>query len=284
MRSTRTAILKVLMINNTNLSHWNRLQAKSLDAQFVNEMITGLNCSPFEAEAIVEKVHEVYVPLLETAQGLKPGQIQMTVIDASVAPNVPLAKAKQRLVTLTLHAGSEDIETRKKGSVPALRQKRLCRMCQEAFQQGGLLTLEDLANLFNCGVRTLVNDLAALRKQKIVPPLRSTTKDMGRAITHRQLIITLWLQGLEYSEIARKTNHTIDSVANYVDKFKRCAALFASGFDVDTVALMVKLSTPLTKEFQRIHSACQGVPHRLRELEDFLKKNRVRSLRGRKRS
>lgn len=272
------------MINNTNLSHWNRLQAKSLDAQFVNEMITGLNCSPFEAEAIVEKVHEVYVPLLETAQGLKPGQIQMTVIDASVAPNVPLAKAKQRLVTLTLHAGSEDIETRKKGSVPALRQKRLCRMCQEAFQQGGLLTLEDLANLFNCGVRTLVNDLAALRKQKIVPPLRSTTKDMGRAITHRQLIITLWLQGLEYSEIARKTNHTIDSVANYVDKFKRCAALFASGFDVDTVALMVKLSTPLTKEFQRIHSACQGVPHRLRELEDFLKKNRVRSLRGRKRS
>jgi len=276
-------MLKVPMINNTNLSHWSRLQAKSLDAQFVNEMITGLNCSPFEAEAIVEKVHEVYVPLLQTAQGLKPGQIQVTVIDASVAPNVPLAKAKQRLVTLTLHAGAEDIETRKKGSVPALRQKRLCRMCQEAFQQGGLLTLEDLANLFNCGVRTLVNDLAALRKQKIVPPLRSTTKDMGRAITHRQLIITLWMQGFEYSEIARKTNHTIDSVGNYVDKFKRCAALFASGFDVDTVALMVKLSTPLTKEFQRIHSACQGVPHRLRELEDFLKKNRVRSLRGRKR-
>jgi len=270
------------MINNTNLSHWNRLQAKSLDAQFINEMITGLNCSPFEAEAIVEKVHEVYMPLLETVQGLKPGQIQMTVIDASVAPNVPLAKAKQRLVTLTLHAGLEDIETRRKGSVPALRQKRVCRMCQEAFQQGGVLTLEDLANLFNCGVRTLVNDLAALRKQNIVPPLRSTTKDMGRAITHRRLIITLWLQGLEYSEIARKTNHTIESVANYVDKFKRCAALFASGFDLNTVALMVKLSTPLTQEFQRIHSEIKGVPHRLRELEDFFKKNRVRSLRGRK--
>jgi hypothetical protein len=282
MRSACTIMLKVLMINNTNFSHWNRLQAKSLDAQFINEMITGLNCSPFEAEAIVEKVHEVYLPLLETAQGVKPGQVQITVIDASVAPNVPLAKAKQRLVTLTLHAGAGDIETRKKGSVPVLRQKRLCRMCQEAFQQGGLLTLEDLANLFNCGVRTLVNDLAALRKQDIVPPLRSTTKDMGRAITHRRQIITLWLQGLEYSEIARKTNHSIDSVANYVDKFKRCAALFVSGFDLNTVALMVNLSTPLTQEFQRIHSEIQGVPHRLRELEDFLKKNRIRSLRGRK--
>jgi hypothetical protein len=159
------------MINNTNFAHWNRLQAKSLDAQFVNEMVTGLNCSPFEAEAIVEKVHEIYAPLWETSQGLKPGQIQVMVIDASVAPNVPLVKAKQRLVALTLQAGAEDIEIRKKGSVPALRQKRLCRMCQEAFQQGGLLTLEDLANLFNCGVRTLVNDLAALRKEKIVPSL-----------------------------------------------------------------------------------------------------------------
>jgi hypothetical protein len=265
------------MINNTNLAHWSRLKAKSLDAQFTNEMVAGLNCSPFEAEAIVEKVHEIYTPLLETAQG----QIQMTVIDASVAPNVPLAKAKQRLVTLTLHAGEEDIETRKKGSVPALRQKRLCRMCQEAFQQGGLLTLEDLANLFNCGVRTLVNDLAALRKKNIVPSLRSTTKDMGRAITHRRLIITLWLQGLEYSEIARKACHSIDSVANYVDKFKRCTALFASGFDVHTVALMVKLSTPLTQEFQRIRADLQGVPHRLRELEEFFKKNRVRSLKRR---
>jgi hypothetical protein len=271
------------MINNTSLGYWSRLQAKSLDAQFVNEMVTGLNCSPFEADAIVEKVHEIYTPLLETSQGLKPGQIQVTVVDASVAPNVPLVKAKQRLVTLTLHAGVEDIETRKKGSVPALRQRRLCRMCQEAFQQGGLLTLEDLANLFNCGVRTLVYDLADLRKKNIVPPLRSTTKDMGRAITHRRLIITLWLQGFEYSEIARKASHSVDSVANYVDKFKRCAALFASGFDVHTVALMVKLSTPLTQEFQRIHADLQGVPHRLRELEGFFKKNRVRSLRLRDR-
>lgn len=269
------------MINNTNFTHWHRLQAKTLDAQFMNEMISGLNCSPFEAESIVEKVHEIYTPLLETTQALKPGQIQVMVIDASVAPNVPLAKAKQRLVTLTLHAGAEDIEIRKRGSVPALRQKRMSRMCQEAFQQGGLLTLEDLANLFNCGVRTLVDDLAALRKEKIVPPLRSTVKDMGRAITHRRLIITLWLQGFEYSEIARKASHSIDSVANYVDKFKRCAALFASGFDLDTVALMVKLSTALTREFQQIYSQIQGVPHRLRELDEFLKKNRVPSSRRR---
>ena len=263
------------MINNTSFERWNRLQAKSLDSQFKNEMINGLNCSPFEAEAILEKVQEIYNPLLEINQGLKPGQIQHMVVDTSVTPNTPLASARQRLVTLTLYDGPEDIEIRRKGSVPELRQRRLCRMSQEAFQQGGLLTLEDLAYLFNCGVRTLINDLAALRKKNIVPPLRSTVKDMGRAITHRKMIITLWLQGFEYSEIAFKACHSVESVANYVDKFKRCAALFSAGFDVDTVAFMVKISTSLTREFQLIYKGLEGVPHRLQELEEFLKKNLV---------
>jgi hypothetical protein len=271
------------MINNTNLARFDRARAKTLDAQFTSEMIEGLNCSPFEAEAIVEKVHDVYAPLLETTATLKPGQIQVVVVDASVAPNTPLAKAKQRLVTLTLNAGVADLEIRKRESVPGLRRKRICRMCQEAFDQGGLLTLEDLANLFNCAVRTLVSDLRALRKESALPPLRSTVKDMGRAITHRRLIITLWLQGLEYSEIARKACHSVDSVASYVDKFKRCAALFASGFDQNTVALMVKLSPALTREFQQLHAELKGVPHRLLELEDFLKKNRLQGARRRSR-
>lgn len=272
------------MINNTSLAHWSRLQAKSLDSQFMNAMVAGLNCSPFEAEAVVETVHKIYAPLFETSPGLKPGQIQVMVVDASVAPNVALANARQRLVTLTLYGGQEDIEVRKNGSVPQLRQRRMCRMCEEAYQQGGLLTLEDLANLFNCGVRTLVNDLAELRKKQIIPRLRSTTKDMGRAITHRRQIITLWLKGFEYCDIARRASHSVDSVGSYVDKFKRCATLFASGYDVDAVALMVKLSTPLVREFQQIHNDLDAVPHRIRELEEFLKKNRIRSLKERNRS
>ena len=59
---------------------------------------------------------------METSQGPKPGQIQVTVIDASVPPNVPLAKAKQRLVTLTLQAGQEDIETRQVRSPSTARE------------------------------------------------------------------------------------------------------------------------------------------------------------------
>ena len=136
-KPTPTALpAEALMINNTNYAHWDRLKAKSLDAQFSHEMMTGLNCSPFEADAIVEKVHEVYSPFWDDSPGLRPGQIQMVVVDASVAPNVALRKAKQRVVTLTLHAGTEDLDFRKNRSVPALRRKRLCRMAEKPSSKG----------------------------------------------------------------------------------------------------------------------------------------------------
>lgn len=261
------------MINNTSRGRWERLDAKNLDQQFINEMLEGLNCSPIEARAITEKVHEVYAPLFESGGKPRPGQIQMVVVDARVAPNVPLAKASQKLVTLTLDAGAEDRATRRQGGVATVRQKRLLRMAEEAFQQGGLLTLEDFAQVFNCGLRTLNHDLKALRQNQITPPLRSTVKDMGRAITHRQQIIELWLQGKEYTEIARQTHHAVESVANYVDKFRRCVALFRHGFDLATTAFLVGISKSLAKTFHHISSEISPARHRQKELDDFFKKN-----------
>jgi hypothetical protein len=264
---------KGLMINNTNLQRWQRAAARHLDAQFVNEIIQGMNCSPFEAEAIRDKVHEVYTPLMETTQTLMPGQLRVTVIDANVAPNIPLRHARQRVVTLTLDAGEEDRNIRQQAGICTLRRHRMLRVCEEAFQQGGLLTLEALADLFNCGVRTLVSDLAALRQEQAIPPLRSTVKDMGRAITHRSLIVEKWLAGQEYSEIARATYHSVSSVANYIEKFKRCHALFKAGFELDAVALVARLSPALASAFKELVENARPVPHRREQLDTLTQKN-----------
>lgn len=266
------------MINNTALHRWHRAEARSLDTQFVTTIMHGLNCSPFEAAAIRDTVHTVYAPLMETSDSLQPGQLRLSVIAAGVAPNTPLAHAQQCVVTLTLDAGTADRQVRQQGGVIALRRHRFIRLCDEAFQQGGLLTLEAIADLFNCAVRTLVDDLAAVRAQGLLPPLRSTVKDMGRAITHRRLIVEHWLAGQEYTEIARATYHSVPAVANYVDKFKRCAALFAADFDLDTVALIARLSPTLTQAFRQLLADAQPVPHRREELETLTKKNTVPTL------
>lgn len=262
------------MINNTSPGRADRVNAKNFDQQLMQEMIQGLNCSPFEARAIVEKVHEVFNPLLDEAE-LQPGRIKIYVVSSSTPPNEPLTRAEQKLVTLTLYAGPEDVEIQKRYGVPALRQHRLVRVAEEAFQQGGLLTLEDLAAVFNCGLRTLNRDLAELREKSVLPPLRSTVKDMGRAITHRRRIVELWLEGLEYSEIGRKTHHHVSSVAAYVDKFKRCAVLFSEAFDLNTVSFLVGISTSLVKQFHELWCEADPVAHRRQELEDSTKKNKT---------
>lgn len=266
------------MINNTSIRRWQRATARDLDSQFINEIIEGMNCSPFEAEAIRDKVHEVYTPLIEATDSLKPGQLRVSVVDASVAPNVPIAQALQRVVTLTLDAGQEDRHIRQHGDVCKVRRHRLVRVCEEAFQQGGLLTLEAIADLFNCAVRTLVSDLAALRQEQVTPPLRSTVKDMGRAVTHRRLIVEKWLAGQEYSQIARATYHSVSSVANYIEKFKRCYALLDTGFDLDTVAQIARLSPALVRAFQEIAAEAQPVPHRREQLDSLTQKNSQPSL------
>lgn len=261
------------MINNSTAGKWDRLAHKQLDQQFTHELIHGLQCSPFEAGAIVDTVYRIYAPYFETSGTLKPGQILLQVISVEATANTPLSESKQLIVTLSLDAGLEDIEVRKAGGVAALRRHRMQRVCTEAFQQGGLLTIEDLANrLFNCGQRTLSRDLEVLRRQGIVLPLRSTVKDMGRSVCHRSIIVEQWLQGKEYSEIARDTHHSLSSVQNYVSKFKRVVALTEQGYDTHTIAFLVKLSASLVEEYHGLYQSSAIVGHRRRELKFFLKK------------
>lgn len=261
------------MIQNTAMQKWHRLQQKQLNQQFLNEMVRGLECSPFEAKAILNMVYQVYAPYFETSPALKPGQILFQVVSCETAPNTHLDESQQVTVTLTLDAGQEDLLIRKQHGVIGLRHHRLQRVCHEAFQQGGLLTLEDIAiRLFNCGERTLSRDLAILQAQGIMVPLRSTVKDMGRTISHRSLIVKEWLAGNEYSAIAKTTHHSIPSVKNYVSKFKRVVALAQDGHEAQTIAFLVKVSKTLVQEYYTLYQTCDIVPHRQQELEDLSKK------------
>jgi len=262
---------RVIMINNSSLRKWDRLSHKHLDQQFTHEMIHGLQCSPFEAAAVLDTVYRVYAPYFETSGTLKPGQILFQVVSAEVSANTPLAQGTQLTVVLTLDAGSEDLKVREAGGVVTLRRHRLQRVCIEAFQQGGLLTVEDLANrLFNCGQRTLSRDLEALGRDGIVLPLRSTIKDMGRSISHRQIIIQRWLQGKQYAEIARQTHHSVSAIQNYISKFKRVVALIQEGYDVHTIAFLVKVSACLVESYHQIYQTMPMVAYLRQELNSFL--------------
>jgi hypothetical protein len=90
------------MINNSNLYRWDRLAAKSLDQQFVNEIIYGLNCSPFEAEAVLESVYRVFGDYFDSSDSLKPGQIRLPVVSIEAQSNQRLRGLRPRTPPLTM--------------------------------------------------------------------------------------------------------------------------------------------------------------------------------------
>ena len=261
------------MIQDREAMQQERLATKDLDHQFRKRIEHGMGCSPFISEAITKVVHNVYLPVLDSPLNLRPGQALFQCTDRSVGSSKPIADAKQITVVITIDAGKEDQSIRLQKDIGGLRRHRLCRVCNEVFVQGGLLTVEDLAyRLFNVGERTIVRDLSILRKDGENPPLRSTIKDIGRTLTHKAVLIKNWLKGDELSDLNRKFNHSFSAIESYINTFKRVVFLKNDNYNNERIAYIQKISVPLVvvyldlwKEFKS-----KALPHRVREVLDIV--------------
>lgn len=258
-----------------------RLDCKSLDAQFVAEIQGGLNCSPFEAEAVLEVVREVYAPYFDVpASVVPPGKITLVVVHAEEPAGKRLADCRKQTVCLSLHCGSEDdVLLRHKGPA-AFRRARIPDLCQEALSQGGLLTREDLAyRIFFVSPRTITRDLRVLRQseagQRI--PLRGTVHDIGPVLSHRTEIVRLALTGCTTTEICQRLRHSPEAVANYLSTFTRCVQLHRRDMDAGQIAFLLRRGRTLIESYLELIAESQADAGRQYHLNELL---RLGSCRG----
>jgi hypothetical protein len=261
------------MIPDRKAMQQERLAAKDLDHQFRYRIEQGMGCSPFVSEAIVKAVHDVYLPVIDSQANLKPGQMFFQCLSQRNGSTSKVAQAEQITVVLTIDSGKSDQDIRTQKGIDGLRRFRLCRVCSEAYNQGALLTVEDLAyRLFNVGERTIVRDLSLIRKEGENPPLRSTIKDMGRTISHKAILIKNWLKGDELSDLNRKYNHSFSAIESYLNTFKRVVFLSHEGYAVERIAYMQKISDALVKSYldlwQQYHE--KAMPHRVKEVLEII--------------
>lgn len=252
-----------------------RLESKTLDARFLTEVQDGLNCSPFEAEAVLQVVKEVYFPHLDQVEHLPfgPGKITVVAVCADEPAGKPIAKCEKRVVSLTLHRGSADDRLLQQQGAAAFRQARIPDLCQEALSQGALLTREDLAyRVFTDSTRTISRDLAALRKQPSpVPiPLRSTVHDIGPMLTHRVEIVRLALAGKTMTQICQKMRHSPAAVANYLATFTRVAQLAARKLSASQIAFLLRRGRGLIERYLELLNECQQQPDYACHLQEML--------------
>jgi Protein of unknown function (DUF1670) len=113
-----------------------------------------------------------------------------------------------------------------------MRQQRLARLARQAQVQGGLLTVEDLAYLTCSSTATVKRDLAVCRGKEIAVPTRGQIRDIGPGVSHKAQVVQLYLWGLQFSEIERRTRHSEDSIRRYLADFRQVAALYARGASI----------------------------------------------------
>jgi len=256
------------MIRKEQCERKGRLAAKTLEETFKEKMREGLGCSNFEAEAVLETVKEVFLP--RQVEDVSPGQMVMLAISVKEPACKPLKDCSFLPVVLTLHAGEEDDRLRSREGVEALRRRRLSRMAGEALNQGALLTAEDFAyRIFNCGLRTISRDLAALREAGETVPLRAQQKDIGRALSHRVEAVRLYLERKSYSQIAERIRHSQAAIRNYVTTFAAVAAMTRRGMSVGEIAFVAQISPALVRDYQELLARYDAPEHRER-LEEVI--------------
>lgn len=176
--------------------------------------------------------------------------MRVTAVSVDEPPGKPLSAMKKVGVVVTVDGGLEDLEVQQRFGGSRLRRVRLVRMSEEAVDQGGVLTQEDLSRLLQTGVRTIRRDIASLRSGGHWVPTRGTVKEIGRGQSHKAKIVEMYLQGMTYSQIVRRARHSPRAIKRYVESFGRVVVLWERGVEkASEIGYILGVSERLAGEY-----------------------------------
>jgi hypothetical protein len=103
----------------------------------------------------------------------------------------------------------------------------MARLVKSAWKQGGMLSQAELCVLMNrslTSIRRYIAEYEALYPDDPLP-LKGYILDQGSRPTHKVMIINLYEQGVDPTDIAQRTNHGLDAVDRYIKSYERVKGL-----------------------------------------------------------
>ncbi len=232
---------------NTAACQAERLKIKTQEQQLKHLAMHGAGISQWEAQSLLEVVNEVFFSE-PGDHPMRSGQMRYECVSEQEGAGKPLKECKMVSVVLTV-IDAEDTTTLAQHGSEYLRRIRIQRMADEALEQDGLLSQEDLAMLLHCDSRTIRRDIQYLRKElEIIVPTRGTRKDIGPGVTHREVAVRHWIEGKEPVEVARTIKHTLKAVERYIQQFCRVCFLHHKAFAPLQIAMTVGVSHSLVQK------------------------------------
>jgi biotin operon repressor len=230
----------------TNKSLYDRSLEKTPEQLFINSLRKEYELSPAESGGILELAKSCLF-------GEVPKQVgKQKFLCASLKAKHGRALKDQEMleVELSLDGGIEDLDVLRRQGSQALRQLKVLRLTEEAYQQGGLLTQEDLGRLLQVSSRTIRDDIRELQKDENTVHTRGNDQDIGRGLSHKSRIVELYLKGYTYDEIMRRRRHSAHSIKRYVGNFGRLLLIKNHKIDNESeISRLLHQSEKLTGEY-----------------------------------
>jgi len=211
------------------------------------QFIAGERIQDMLADDIVTLVNQCY----KQSWQLDVGQIVWygAAVDEKPGYGKNSRKTVLKPVMLTL-VSSEDLQMAEQGySHREIRKYKAVRLFKEARDQQALLTNSDVGFLLHVSTGTISKDIQEYMKQnQEVVPTRGIIYDIGRAVTHKKIIIQYYNQGYQTPEIARKTDHTIEACDRYIKAYRGVKKL-SETMNPAQIAQTLGMGTSLVKEY-----------------------------------
>jgi len=244
-----------------------REQHKTTEGEFLYELRTSYELSPKVSESIL---HTAKQHLLRDKLH-KEGQIEITVISIEERSGKMIERMEKLRVIVTLDSGIEDSQIlREYGRVP-LRRIRIQRMTDEAIEQNGIMSQEDLSRILRCDVRTIQRDIKVIRTRGIEVITRGILHNIGRGQTHKVKIVGMYLEGSTYSEIKLRTSHSVGAIKRYLESFvKVLAAMYYGIQEIKIISTVTGLSENLVRQYRELIEQSRNIKQRAEMMQQMV--------------
>jgi DNA-binding CsgD family transcriptional regulator len=236
---------------------FDRQSRKTLEGLVASHLASQYHLPPRAAQTLCEDA--LVFGRLWGSQTRAAGQILFHAVALDEPAGKPLRECRMVEVRLTLRADG-DLTFRRTHGLGALNRALVERLSREALEQGAVLSIEDLADLLRLSVATVKRSKQALAAAGTPIKTRGDVADIGPALTHRDRIVKLFLQGYSESEVAQRTQHTLGCVEEYLADFLRISLLHGDGYSPGETARLTRLSKGKVQAHRRLLAELEADP------------------------
>ena len=183
-------------------------------------------------------------------------------VSLACRPDSPNLKLVPVLLTLVDSFDIEQLES--VTPMQTIARKAVARICCEAYQQGGLLSMRDIGLL--CWRRgSSVSSLrqAWEKQQATILPHSGSLQDFGSCLSHKKIIVKkVLVDKKDPQRVAAETKHSQLAVDRYLKDFHRVETCYKENKSLDFIAQVTALSPFLVKQYLEMINASdlQNIP------------------------